>query len=75
VGKIVSGGGGCRRGVVVDDVVTVNVGVSVEMEIHINIIILLLSVMGIRNEVDRVSMMCYMLVMHVWSSRIERGKG
>lgn len=72
VGKIVSGGGSCRRRGVV---VTVKMSVSVEMEIHINIIVLLLSVMGVRNEVDRVSMMWYMLMMHVRSSRIKRGKG
>lgn len=75
VGNIVGGGDCRRRGVVVDIIVTVNMSVSVEMEIHINIIILLLSVMGIRNGADRVSMMWYMLVMQVRSSRIKRGKG
>ena len=76
VGKIVSGGGACRRrGVVVDIVVTVKMSVGVEMEIHIIIIVLLLSVLGVRNEADCVSMRWYMLVMHVRSSRIKRGKG
>lgn len=76
VGNIlaVGGGRGRRDDVVVDIVVTVNMSVSVEMEIHIKIIVLLLSVMGVRNEADGVSMW-YMLVMHVRSSGIKRGKG
>jgi len=70
--KVVKGSRRRLRGVNIV-ILMVNRNVSVEVSVYINII---LSVRGVRNEVDRVSMLWYlMMLMHVRSSRIKRGKG